>query len=74
MELVEVVPEVINETPETKQNSIKKITHEELAFLKKRRHPWKSRIRRSTFLPMIPRPGFGNIIHIKHRLSHKLKR
>ncbi len=69
--------EVTKETKETneiKQTSIKKITHKELAFLKQRRHPWKSRIRRSTFLPMIPRPGFGNIIHIKHRLSHKLKR
>ena len=74
VENVELGPEVINETPETKKKSIMKVTHEELAFLKKRRHPWKSRIRRSTFLPMLPRPGFGNIIHIKHRLSHKLKR
>jgi hypothetical protein len=62
------------ESFEIKQSLIKKLTHKEIAFLKQRRYPWKSRIRKSTFLPMIPRPGFGNIIHIRQRLSHKLKR
>jgi len=53
---------------------IKKLTPRELAILKHKSHPWKSRIRKSPFLPMIPRPGFGNIIHFKKRLSCKLKR
>ena len=71
---MELGTEVINETLETKQTSINKITHKELAFLKHRRQPWKSRIRKSTFLPIIPRPGFGNLKYFRERISHKLKR
>lgn len=66
-------PEKVNESP-SPDMTIKKRTHKEIAILTRQSHPWKSRIRRSTFLPMIPRPGFGNIIHFKKRLSHKLKR
>ena len=65
-------PEKVNETP--LPDTIKKRTHKEIAILKRQSHPWKSRIRRSLFLPMIPRPGFGNIFYFKKRLSHKLKR
>jgi hypothetical protein len=63
---------VVNES--TAPHAIKKRTHKEIAIITGQSRPWKSRIRRSTFLPMIPRPGFGNIIHFKKRLSHKLKR
>jgi hypothetical protein len=64
---------VLNDMP-SPEPTIKKRTEKEIAILTHKSYPWKSRIRKSTFLPMLPRPCFGNIIHIRERLSHKLKR
>jgi hypothetical protein len=71
---MEKKPEITLNDIATSEPTIKKRTHKEIAILTRQSHPWKSRIRRSTFLPMLPRPGFGNIIYIQKRLSHKLKR
>ena len=48
---------------------IKKVTQDELNLIKFNRTPWKNRFRKSTFLQIIPRPGFN----IKY-LPYKLKR